>query len=39
MEITHTKHVGAQITGLPPDRFTFIPFIHRFCALVKAVAP
>ena len=26
---------GAQITGLPPDRFTFVCFIHRFCALVQ----
>ena len=33
IQVNMKPNDGAQISGLPPDRF--VPFIHRFCALVQ----
>ena len=38
-ETTHTKLMEAQVTGLPPDHFSFLPLIRMFSALVQAAVP
>ena len=39
METTHAKHMGVQITGVPPEPYICVPFIHRFCVLAQTAEP